>query len=199
MSLRPFILALGLIFTGCDADVSGAADGTRKAGQSCARNAQCEAGTVCLAYGDLSDGFCALDCSVSASECRGSAQCAGVGGIGIDVCQEPEKVPEANEAPAEDERPRLPCSTDADCASLDANAICAEWKGAKDCTLQCNTDDVCNPPAIAGITTTFMTCIPDEGDASRNACLPNEACFSQPMSCIDGLPGAGDLPDLPGL
>ncbi|MEZ4240870.1 MAG: hypothetical protein R3F59_32880 [Myxococcota bacterium] len=105
------------------------------------------------------------------------------------MCQPDDERPADGEVPAEEERPRITCRTDADCAPYGADAVCAEWRGLRDCTLRCDVEDDCTPPTVVGVTVDFLTCIPDEGAPQRDACLPDEQCFADPMACITGVPG----------
>ena len=124
-------------------------------------------------------------CSASADACGAEATCGGVGMLSVDVCQE---APE-EEAPTEEERPRIPCATDADCAEYGDLAVCAEWKGLWDCTIRCDVERDCAPPALGGVTFDFLACAEDEGDGSRTVCLPDEDCYAEPLSCMSGVPG----------
>lgn len=181
-------LTTGLGLAACN-DGGGGAGGAGSDGAVCATNAECNDGLVCLAYGS-GTGLCSIDCTVSADECSGEATCAGVGSIEVDVCQDPANAPDPEDPPEEEDRPRIPCDVDADCAEFGSNAICAEWKGVKDCTIACDAEDDCTPPTFGGIGIDFLTCLPDEADDSRDACVPDEACFTNPLNCVDlgGLP-----------
>jgi hypothetical protein len=156
-------------------------------GDRCAALADCGDELVCLAIGDEAP-TCALTCSASADACGASAACAGVGALEIDVCQPPESVADEEGAPAEEDRPSLPCRDDTECDALYPGAVCGTWRGARECTLPCADDAVCNPPEVMGVVTTFLECGLDEG-ADRDICVPNEACFADPLGCIS-FPGA---------
>ena len=118
-----------------------------------------------------------------ADECGGSAQCGGVGAVDVNICQEPEAEPDPESPPTPEEEPRIPCREDAECSALHPDAICAEWNGQRDCTIPCMSEDVCDPPAVAGITVDFMNCQDDErSDKERTACLPREECFNNPST-----------------
>ena len=134
-------------------------------------------------------------------ECGASGQCAGVGVLEVNICQ-PE--PDPMNPPKAEEQPKIPCREDADCSNIHPEAICAQWRGARDCTLPCMDERVCDPPAIGGVTVDFVNCQDDErADQMRTACLPREECFNDPFSCISGFPGVGGggdggIPGLPG-
>lgn len=152
-------------------------------GSGCVSQSDCADGTVCLAYGDEETGSCALECNLSADECSAEASCAGVGSVSVSACQDEDRVAEDGAPPDEDDRPRLTCDSDDDCTIYDSAAVCAEYRGLRECALSCTTDAECNPPEIGGVTTTFQRCGQDDA-ADRLVCLPNEACWSNPASCI---------------
>lgn len=152
---------------------------------TCASQSDCAQGYVCLAYGDEGSAVCSLSCSASADECGSSASCAGVGAVEASVCQDDAHVASEGEPPEEEDRPRLICESDAECAPYGAGVVCAQYNGLKECSLVCDQDAECNPPPMAGVTTSFLRCGADEGDASRDVCLPNEVCWTDPASCID--------------
>ena len=190
MVLMSALMLMGTGMIGCDSD---GASGSSDAAGPCSQMSDCPDGTVCLVT--MGVGLCQLDCSVSADECSSSASCKGVGSLEVNVCQE-EKAEEEGEGEGEtaaedvteEDIPYIPCATDADCTPLDPVAICAEFKGRKDCTIPCNNQgekSECNMPPIMGVSIDFLICNPDEADTSRLACLPDEACFSDMMSCMD--------------
>ena len=191
--------ALTLPLIGCDDDSdsdsngSGGASGAEypgDTGQSCQSSADCGDNTVCVRIGDQAT--CHLDCAVGGNECSGSASCEGVGKVSVNICQPPEPTPSEETPPDPEEAPRLPCQSDAECQALDPATICAEWRGVRDCTIPCATDNQCNLPPIGGISVRLLACQTDEGDQSRMACLPNEACINNPQSCFTlPTPGAG--------
>ena len=174
-----------LVWVGCAGEAGGDRGRGEDEGGACASNADCPEDTVCLAYGS-EPGGCAPTCSASADACGAEATCGGVGLLSVDVCQEPadEEAP-----PDEEERPRIPCATDADCGEYGDLAVCAEWKGLRDCTIRCDAERDCDPPALGGVSFDFLACSEDEGDASRTVCLPDEDCYADPMSCVSGVPG----------
>ena len=186
------LMLLGTTLVGCGDDGGGGAAGDAT---TCSQMSDCPTGTVCLVTAGL--GLCQLDCSVSSDECGASASCAGVGALEVSICQETKEEGEekAAEEVTEEDVPYIPCATDADCTPLDPGAICAEFKGRKDCTIPCNNQgekSECNMPPMMGVSMDFLICNPDEADTSRLACLPDEACFSDMMSCMDlGMFGAG--------
>lgn len=167
----------------CGGSGSSGVAGSAGLGDRCSTTGECEDGTVCMAYGS-GGGVCALNCSADAGACGASAECAGVGSLSIETCQEPENVADAESPPSEETRPYVPCATDAECSALESGAICAEWMGIRDCTLPCASATECNPPTIGGLTITFLECAPDEGDPSRDACLPDPACMANPLDCV---------------
>lgn len=167
--------AVALGTTGCDDAVV--------AGSTCTSTSECASGSTCVAYGSGA-GTCLVDCSVSANACGGTAQCSGAGSASIDVCQEPAKATNADNPPKEETQPRIPCTTDAECGAIATGGICVQWRGVRDCSFACSVEDDCTPPALAGTTVDFLTCKPDEGDTTRNACVPDEACWTSPQSCV---------------
>ncbi len=199
---------ISLALTGCgddDSDSSGggtAGNGPSNSVSGCETSSDCPDGHACIQVGAGPAG-CVPTCSLSANECSGSAECAGVGVLEVSVCQ-PE--PEPEDPPTPETQPKIPCRVDADCAAAHPTAICAEWRGARDCTIPCMNEETCDPPAIGGVTMDFLSCSDDErSDKDRTACLPREECFNDPFSCISGFPGIGGggeggIPeDLPGF
>ena len=168
--------------------------------QSCSGQSDCSDGYACVSVAGVS--YCQLTCSLSSDACGASASCGSVGATSVSVCQPEEESTDSNSgnasteesAPQPDKQPKLPCSTDADCAQFDESAICAEFQGTKDCTIPCTEERECDVPAIGGFSVDFLTCLPDESDQSRSACLPDEACFSNPLNCVT-LPNANDFGD----
>ena len=183
------LLVLAISVVGCDSDGTSS---LRTAGP-CDTMSDCEGGTVCVVTAGV--GLCSFDCSVSSDECGASASCKGIGALEINVCQEAEEE-KAPEEVKEDDTPYIPCTTDAECQALDSGAICAEFQGRKDCTIPCSTQGEksgCNMPPMMGVSLDFMICNPDEAQPERLACLPDAACFSNMMSCMDlGMFGGGD-------
>lgn len=178
----------------CGSSTSSEPGGGGAGGQACETTSQCGS-NVCVRVGDVAT--CSPKCSVNGDECSGSTSCQGIGTFSVNVCAA--KPSEANGAasPKPDEQPRLPCKTDADCQPIDARAICAQWKGARDCTIACTSNDVCKEPPVAGVEIDFESCQTDEGNTARKACLPREECEANPLSCIKvpgssgGVPGGG--------
>ncbi|MFN3200554.1 MAG: hypothetical protein ACE366_19300 [Bradymonadia bacterium] len=197
--------ALMITLIGCDdgdgdsGDTGGGAASGEYSGdtaQACTTTADCEDGAVCVRLGDRTT--CHLDCSVEGNECSGSAGCEGVGTVSVDICQPPAEAPSEENPPAPEEEPRLPCQTDAECQVLDPTAICAQWRGARDCTIPCTMDSQCNPPSVGGISVSLLECATDEGDESRTACLPNAACIDDPQDCFS-VPGPDGMGGMPGF
>lgn len=183
-------ILLVLAFTACTGGSSStpAAANSVSEGNSCTSTNECRDGLACLAYGER-DGTCVPECTASADDCGAEASCGGVGALNVEVCQDDDDATPSDEVPAEEDRPRIPCTTDAECAEYGSDAICAEWMGIRDCTIACTTEATCDVPSVGGISVDLMTCIPDEADPSRSGCLPDEACFASPFNCIDGFPG----------
>jgi hypothetical protein len=139
---------------------------------------------------------CQLDCTANLSACGAEASCAGVGSLSVNVCQPEPEEPAQDETPKPEEQPTLPCAVDADCQKFQANAICVQWEGVKDCTIPCTVEEDCTSPDMMGFQVDFMTCDADEADTSRMACVPDPACFSNPLDCVT-LPDAfGDMGDM---
>ncbi len=165
-----------------------------KEGKDCEYALDCNDGLVCVAYGE-SAGTCNLDCSASADECGAEASCSGVGTVGIDVCQDSDKVvTEDNPAEGEDDIPYIPCLDDAECRELGGGSrmVCGEWMGMRQCTLSCESEEQCS--VVPGID--FFTCLEDEGKTSRDICAPDMSCFTDPMACMDL---GTEFPDFPGF
>ncbi len=178
--MRSIILAIVVTGMGaCSEEESGQA----AANSVCDSVSDCADGTTCLVVDG--NGRCRAICEVSTTECGGSASCGAVGVLSVDVCQPPAPEPTPDDPPSAAEQPRIPCASDAECDALEAGAICAGYKGERDCTLACAIESDCTMPAVGGVRMDFLTCITDESDATRKACLPDAACFSNPMSCID--------------
>ncbi|MBW2735149.1 MAG: hypothetical protein JRH20_22435 [Deltaproteobacteria bacterium] len=179
-----FIIAGMLMLSGCSSDD----DSQNKT--SCQSAADCQ-GSVCVARGSTS--FCELSCTAGGNECSASASCNGVGAVGINFCDD-EPAPTAATPPKAEEQPRIPCKIDAECSQLHAGAICAEFNGVRDCTIPCTTEAQCTLLAVAGIEVDFLACQKDQGNPSRQACLPDPACAQDPMSCVSiSLPGGFDM------
>ena len=142
-----------------------------------------------------SDGpTCLATCTASANECGGSASCNGVGVTSVNICQESESDDEEGSTPEPEKSPKIPCVTDAECAALQPGLVCAEFQGAKDCTMPCSQESECDMPEMMGVKIDFLTCLDDEADTTRKACVPDVACFSDPMSCMT-MPGSHELHD----
>ena len=186
-----FVSALSLAAAGA---LVACGESSSGGGPSCETLADCAAGTVCVNSGGAGS-FCLPDCSISASECSASATCTGVGSTSVSICEEPKEETSSGgeqSAPEPEEEPRIPCKTDAECDALQSGLICAQFQGQRDCTIPCSQESDCDMPAVGGMSIDFMTCIADEGDSSRNACLPDVACFNNPMDCVT-MPGMDDM------
>ena len=97
--------------------------------------------------------------------------------MGVNVCQPNSTSLEELVEFGPEEQPMLPCGTDEDCQQFSDIAICATYKGVSDCTVPCEEPEDCKMSALAaGMTINFLECSADEGDGSRNACLPNPVC-----------------------
>jgi len=189
--LSVIFLAVGC--GGSDDESEGGANGY--GGPACVTQSDCGDEAACVTAAGMS--VCQPVCTGSIDECGVSASCGGVGAMSINVCQPAKEEAPAEEAteedaPAPEEQPTLPCVTDEDCSKFDSTAICAQWEGAKDCTIPCTQESDCDIPAIGGFSVDFMTCLEDEADTSRMACLPDAACFADVMSCVT-------LPSMPGM
>jgi hypothetical protein len=191
--LNALLLAIGfgaLMLAGC----GGESD--TGSGQACSLSSDCPSGELCLRVGDAA--ACAINCSVNADACGGSAGCEGVGQLSVNVCQE-KKTETTGEPESPKEAPYIPCGSDKECSALEAGAVCAQWRGSRDCTITCTTSDACNPPAAGGVKTEFFACQPDESNTSRTVCLPREECFNDPTSCITYPMGPGGFDGGPGF
>jgi len=170
-------------------------------GAACKTAGDCGSGELCVTLG--TDSTCTLDCTANANACGGSASCAGVGSVGVSVCQPAQPAPTPSNPPTPAKQPKLSCTTDQECATIHAGSVCGEWMGEHDCTIVCTQDAQCNPPAVGGVSIDFLSCQPDQGTAGRTVCLPRQECLTNPDSCITfpgqptgtgGLPGSGGLP-----
>ena len=186
----PLLLTLVMPGLGCDDDAEGSA------GSACSSTLDCDGGHVCVAHGSSSVGACMASCSASVNACGGEATCSGVGTVSVEICQ---PKPDPEDPPEPEDQPRIPCVSDDECQSLVPGAICAQWRGMRDCTIPCTVERDCDPPGVGGVRIDFFSCQPDEGDETRTACLPDPACWSDLLSCIEfpsDVP-QGDFPDLP--
>ena len=176
-----------LLNIGCgdkENDESGAGPGIGNG--ECETVSDCGDGYACLFAGEKS--ICTPTCSGSMDECGAEASCGGVGMLSVEVCT-PAQTEEETKDPKQ--QPTLPCISDEDCELLQAGTICATWKGNSDCTIPCSTENECNLPVEFGVSIDFMTCIDDEAK-DRTACLPDEKCIENVMSCIS----VGDISDV---
>ena len=155
--------------------------------ESCVNQADCSDEYACVTIAGAS--YCQPICTGNADACSATASCGGVGATSINVCQPEEETPAEGTTPEEtapepEEQPTLPCETDADCSKFQSDAICVQFDGVKDCTIPCSMESDCDIPAIAGFEVDFLTCLDDEADMSRMGCVPDAACFTNPMRCI---------------
>jgi len=97
----------------------------------------------------------------------------------VNVCQEEKKAEEQKP----EEQAVVPCKTDADCDLIQLGTICATFKGRSECTISCSKESDCDPPSMMGVSLDFLACAEDHAKA-RLACLPDEKCLKDPMSCI---------------
>lgn len=194
-SLRhAFLVVAFTTLAACGKSGGGAGTGS---GAPCATAGDCGSGELCVTLG--SESACTLDCTVSANACGASASCAGVGSIGVSVCQAPQPAPSSSSPPTPAKQPKLACATDPDCSKIHEGTVCGEWMGAHDCTLVCKQDAECNPPPVGGFSTSFLSCQQDQGTPGRTVCLPRAECLDNPEACVTfpGPPGGGG--GLPGF
>jgi hypothetical protein len=151
-------------------------------GSPCATAADCGENTICVSFG-VGPGACTIECTANGDECSASGGCEGVGTLSVSVCNDEPSDP--NAPPNPQAAPMLKCETDADCEELQAGTICAQWKGSKECTIPCSAETDCDTPSFEGVSVDFLACLEDEADSSRMACVPDEACFANPIDCID--------------
>ena len=191
------LVSVVLMAVGCGgSDEESESTGGAAPAQSCVGQSDCPDEFACVTTAGMS--YCQPTCTGSIDACGANASCGGVGAMSINVCTPEPEAPAASEeqaAPTPEEQPKLPCASDADCMEFQANAICAQFEGVKDCTIPCSVEADCDTPAIGGFSVDFLTCLADEGDASRSACLPDAACFANPLSCVT-MPGGDDLEEL---
>ncbi len=163
-------------FAGC-ADEPAAQNPNGKAtGQGpCDTSAEC-AGDVCVAVIDTGHPpvYCSQSCATAGCPSGFFCDSQTFALIGLRYCRFGETQPSAPPA----EPPRLPCKIDADC---DNGQVCAESGGVRDCTLPCANEEQCTPPATGGFVFDFLTCKKD--DKARSVCLPDAACYSNPLNC----------------
>lgn len=170
-----FVLSMALSpFAACSGD------GTLN--QSCETVSDCEGGTTCVRQGGAS--ACALTCTADVTACSAESECLGVASLNINVCAEP--TPEG-ETPQPEDQPKVVCTTDADCDAVFSGAVCGTFKGQRDCTIPCTQESDCDGPRVGGVSLDFLTCGADDTAPARDVCLPDEACFNDPLSCISGL------------
>ncbi len=162
----------------------------------CSGQSDCPDGSACVSM--MGAMTCQLDCTASITACGAESSCAGVGSLSVNVCQPEAEEPAEGETPKPEEQPSLPCAVDADCAKFQANAICVQFDGVKDCTIPCSVEEDCTSPDMMGFQVDFMTCLADEADESRMACVPDVACLADVMSCVTLPEGFGDL-DMGGM
>ena len=167
------VAAIGCSSTGSDDESQGL---------PCSASSQCDDGLVCVSTAGI--GVCTPTCEVSANACGGSASCSALGAVSVNVCQEETVDEESGEA---EEAPKLTCESDADCAQVEPGTICATYKGQRECTIPCSVETDCDiMPEVVGIKWDLLTCLPDEGQTDRNACVPDETCFETiPSPCMD--------------
>lgn len=176
------ILTLTLTLTAaCGGGDAGPNGGGKATGAGpCDVPSQC-AGDVCVAI--IDDGhppvYCSEECT--ATSCPSGFYCdtATFALVGKTFCRFGTLPPGENPPPPV-EPPRLPCMKDTDC---DGGEVCANSGGYRDCTLPCTTESQCTPPALGGISFDFFACKAD--DDGRHVCLPDPACYANPLSCTN--------------
>lgn len=153
-------------------------------GAACQSQSDCPSGQACLTLNGIS--ACALSCTASANECSGMASCGSVSSISASYCTPPaEMTTDAGQPARAEDRARVPCRADNECAALQAGAVCGGAFGVRDCTIACTARAQCNPPAFGGITTNFMDCVTDESNPARKICAPDPMCFQgNPNACV---------------
>lgn len=161
-------------------------EGTAGPGDVCDTTSDCDSDSVCIQFGG--EGVCQVNCTARADACGAEATCEGVGSAAIDVCQDDDQVADPDDpATSPEERPYIPCASDAECEALFDGGVCGTWMGIRECTIRCDaasSTDTCNPPAMGGMESHFMECTTDEGDPSRTICAPDPDCFNSPMDCV---------------
>lgn len=181
------LLGLSMAIVACGSEGPVATDGDARADGECFASADCNSDEICVSAG-IGPGACMPRCDVQADDCGGKGSCDAIGlSAEVNICKE-EATPE--NPPEPEEEPQIVCETDADCEALQPGTICAEWKGAKSCTITCASENDCMIPGQEYVITDFLTCLEDESNRARTACVPDEACFADTDSCI-----TWDLPD----
>jgi hypothetical protein len=199
--LGPCLMAALLVgFVGCgddggdgDGDGSGGSGtggggvGTQSIGQGPCDGPEDCAGDVCVALIDGNNP--PVYCTQTCGSCPDGFYCdnSTFGLVGLNFCrygQDPAVTGVTPEPPKEP--PRLPCKSDDECPG---DAVCATYQGVRDCTILCNVESDCTPPALGGITMDLSECGADQTEGqSRTVCLPDPNCFPDPMNCISGMP-----------
>ncbi len=174
--------------SGCSSDSEG------EAGAPCETSSDCGS-DVCVSTSNVAS--CAPKCALDGNECSGGLTCQGLGSFSVNVCAAKPKEASPSDPPTPEEQPRVPCKTDADCKPLDARAICAQWHGARDCTIACTSNDMCAEGPVGGVTVDFESCQTDEGNQARMACLPRAECEDRPLDCVTFSGGTNPLPGVP--
>jgi hypothetical protein len=163
---KPILVALLFLF-------SAPASAGLPAGKGpCSDGSQCNSGT-CVEIN--SDSYCSQACGLCPPGMFCDAKLFAT--VGLKVCIKGQ----ASAPPKIQSPPRLPCHTDAQCQGA---LVCAQFMGRRDCTMPCATDQQCKPPRMMGIKMDFLRCLPDEGNATRRACLPRKECMNNPMPCM---------------
>lgn len=157
---------------------------------ACAGATDCAATEICLAAPG-GGGACVPTCSVNGGECSGTASCAGVATLSVNVCKSENSSPSASDEASSDDV-QVPCHSDAECQALDQGALCvADVHGDRQCAEACTTEADCNVPGLAGYSVDFFSCQTDRANTSRTACLFDPKCESDPLSCTTGFTGIG--------
>jgi hypothetical protein len=166
---------------------SSSSGGVQKKAQGqgpCEAASECQ-GDVCVSIidGDNPPVYCTQECTSGA--CPSGFRCDSTTFqlVGRTFCRFGETPPAGGMEETPSEPPTLPCKTDADC---DDTEVCGTWMAESQCTLRCTAESNCDLPAVGGIRIDLLTCSADEGaGTNRNICVPDAACFSNPLQCTD--------------
>lgn len=175
-------VALFLILQCCSSG-NGNGDGKKSTGEGpCQEAEECSDG-VCLEVNG--DSYCSRECG----DCPSDMVCDDTlfGALGLSFCvKSPPDSP--GQPPAPTEPPRVPCTSDDECRVIDPGLVCATFEGKRDCTISCTDTSQCHfsmSQAGIDISLEFLSCQQDQGDSSRNVCLPDPACEGAAFSnCV---------------
>lgn len=193
--LRGFVLSLSIGLaascSGSDSSSAGTDGGGGGGGGDlletgdgpCDDGSECS-GDVCVALidGNHPPVYCTQECGACPSDFYCDSDTFALAGLSF--CRfgdTPTTIPDPPPEP-----PRIPCKGDDSCGT---GLVCATFEGERDCTLACTDEAQCSTE-LQGITFDMHNCEADQTPGtSRDVCLPDPACFTNPVNCISGFPG----------